>query len=268
MSTRPPLPLSSRARLGLTIGALGVVFGDIGTSPLYTMKECLAHMPNVDRTDGVLGILSLIFWSLFLIVSVKYLYYVTRADNHGEGGIFALLALIHASSETNAAFGKKRASAAAVLLILIGAALLYGDGVITPAISVLGAAEGLNALQFDFTRYIVGIACVILAALFWFQHKGTKRIGGVFGPIMLVWFAVLAVLGAWHIAQYPDVLRAINPRYGLALLDHSPLASSRPSSAAWCWLSPGPRRFMRISGISVAGPLPWPGIWRRFPASC
>ena len=226
MSTRPPLPLRTSARIGLTIGALGVVFGDIGTSPLYTMKECLAHMPNVERAAGVLGILSLIFWSLFLIVSVKYLYYVTRADNHGEGGIFALLALIHASSETNAASGKKRASAVAVLLILIGAALLYGDGVITPAISVLGAAEGFEAVSASFTPYVVWIACAILAALFWFQHKGTKQIGGIFGPIMLVWFAVLAGLGGWHIAQYPEVLRALNPRYGLALLEHSPLVVS------------------------------------------
>jgi len=218
--------LRAGARVGLTIGALGVVFGDIGTSPLYTMQVCLewlAHsMPAADHTEGVLGILSLIFWSLVIVVGVKYLYCVTRADNHGEGGIFALLALIHASSESKAASGKKRTSAVAVLLILIGAALLYGDGVITPAISVLGAAEGLNALGGDFSRWVVGIACAILAVLFWFQHKGTKRIGGVFGPIMLVWFAALAVLGAWHIAQYPDVLRALNPRYGLALLEHSP----------------------------------------------
>jgi KUP system potassium uptake protein len=227
MSTRPPLhPSRSTARIGLTIGALGVVFGDIGTSPLYTMKECLAHMPNVDQTHGVLGILSLIFWSLFLIVSVKYLYYVTRADNHGEGGIFALLALIHASSETNAASGRKRASAAAVLLILIGAALLYGDGVITPAISVLGAAEGFEAVSPSFTPYIVWIACIILAALFWFQHRGTKEIGGVFGPIMLVWFAVLAALGGWQIARYPAILRGLDPRYGIALLHHSPLVVS------------------------------------------
>jgi KUP system potassium uptake protein len=226
MSTRSPLPLRTSAQIGLTIGALGVVFGDIGTSPLYTMKVCLVHMPNVDRTDGVLGILSLIFWSLILVVSVKYLFYVTRADNHGEGGIFALLALIHASSETKAASGKKRASAAAVLLILVGAALLYGDGVITPAISVLGAAEGFNAVSPRFTPYVVWIACVILAALFWFQHKGTKRIGGVFGPVMLIWFAVLAALGGWHIAQDTSVLRAVNPRYGLALLNDSPLVVS------------------------------------------
>ncbi len=234
MSTRPPLHLNPSARIGLTIGALGVVFGDIGTSPLYTMQVCLewlGHRTDVTPSEGVLGILSLIFWSLFLVVSVKYLYYVTRADNHGEGGIFALLALIHASSETKAAAGKKRTSAVAILLILIGAALLYGDGVITPAISVLGAAEGFEAVSplfrpFEFigtmVNPIVWIACAILAGLFWFQHKGTKQIGGVFGPIMLVWFAVLAALGAWHIAQNPEVFRALHPKYGLALLEHSP----------------------------------------------
>ena len=226
MSSSPPSSLRLGAHLGLTVGALGVVFGDIGTSPLYTMNECLAHMPDVGRTAGVLGILSLIFWSLILVVSVKYLFYVTRADNHGEGGIFALLALIHASVQTNAASGKKRASAAAVLLILIGAALLYGDGIITPAISVLGAAEGFNAVSPRFTPFVVWIACAILAALFWFQHKGTKHIGGVFGPVMVVWFAVLAGLGAWHIALYPGVLRAFHPAYGLALLHHSPLVVS------------------------------------------
>jgi len=205
---------------------LGVVFGDIGTSPLYTMKECLAHMPNVDRTAGVLGILSLIFWALVLVVCVKYLFYVTRADNHGEGGIFALLALIHANAEPGPAGAKPRASTAAVLLILAGAALLYGDGVITPAISVLGAAEGFNAVSPVFTPFVVWMAVVILAALFWIQHKGTKRIGGVFGPVMLAWFLVLALLGAWQIAQSPDVMRALDPRYGLALLNHSPLVVS------------------------------------------
>jgi KUP system potassium uptake protein len=226
MSTHAPLPTGTRARIGLTIGALGVVFGDIGTSPLYTMKECLAHMPDVERTAGVLGILSLIFWSLVLVVSVKYLFYVTRADNHGEGGIFALLALIHASAETGDAPGRKRPAAAAVLLILVGAALLYGDGVITPAISVLGAAEGFNAVSPAFTPFVVWIAIAILAALFWFQHKGTKRIGGVFGPVMLVWFAVLALLGGWQVVQYPAVFRALDPRYGLALLHHSPVVVS------------------------------------------
>jgi KUP system potassium uptake protein len=224
MSTPAPASLGITAKAGLTLGALGVVFGDIGTSPLYTMRECIAHMPPVDQTAGVLGVLSLIFWSLVLIVSVKYLWFVMRADNHGEGGIFALLALIHAG-RPNASEGPnsaKRGLGPAVIMILIGAALLYGDGIITPAISVLGAAEGLKAVNPAFEKYVVWIACAILALLFWFQKNGTKRIGHIFGPVMLVWFASLAGLGLWHLLQYPTVLRALNPAYGLALLNHSP----------------------------------------------
>jgi KUP system potassium uptake protein len=197
-----------------------VVFGDIGTSPLYTMKECRDHLPaGVDPIAGVLGILSLIFWALVLVVSVKYLLVVTRADNRGEGGIFALLALLHADHTTP----QRRRLGWTVMLILIGAALLYGDGIITPAISVLGAAEGLNAIDPQFGPFVTVIACVILAVLFWFQHKGTKRIGGVFGPVMLIWFITLATLGGWHIAHNLQVLRAVNPAYGIALFRHRPL---------------------------------------------
>ena len=224
MSTSPSNPLSSTAKAGLSLGALGVVFGDIGTSPLYTMRECMAHLPPVDRTAGVLGVLSLIFWSLMLVVSVKYIWFVMRADNHGEGGIFALLALIH-GGRVNPADGTtpaKRGMGPAIIMILIGAALLYGDGIITPAISVLGAAEGFNAISPAFDKYVVWIACAILAVLFWFQHKGTQSIGRIFGPVMLLWFATLGGLGAWHLAQYPEVLRALHPSYGLALLHHSP----------------------------------------------
>lgn len=224
MSTPAPASLSNSAKAGLSLGALGVVFGDIGTSPLYTMRECIAHLPPVDQTAGVLGVLSLIFWSLVLIVSVKYLWFVMRADNHGEGGIFALLALIHAgrgkTAEGNSA--AKRGLGPVMIMILIGAALLYGDGIITPAISVLGAAEGLNAVNPAFEKYVVPIACAILALLFWFQKNGTQRIGRIFGPVMLVWFVALAALGLWHLIQYPVVLRALNPVYGLALLHHSP----------------------------------------------
>ena len=224
MSTPAPASLSNSAKAGLSLGALGVVFGDIGTSPLYTMRECIAHLPPVGQTAGVLGVLSLIFWSLVLIVSVKYLWFVMRADNHGEGGIFALLALIHAgrgkSAEGNSA--AKRGLGPVMIMILIGAALLYGDGIITPAISVLGAAEGLNAVNPAFEKYVVPIACAILALLFWFQKNGTQRIGRIFGPVMLVWFVALAALGLWHLIQYPVVLRALNPVYGLALLNHSP----------------------------------------------
>jgi KUP system potassium uptake protein len=205
------------------VGALGVVFGDIGTSPLYTMRECVAHLPAGGREDGVLGVLSLIFWSLVLVVSVKYLWYVMTADNHGEGGIFALLALIHTGRETGPD-GKapRHGLGPAVIMILIGAALLYGDGIITPAISVLGAAEGFNLISPVFTPYVTGMACAILAALFWCQHKGTKSIGGVFGPVMLAWFAAIGALGILHLLKAPDVLRALNPAYGLALLHHPP----------------------------------------------
>jgi KUP system potassium uptake protein len=215
--------LKKAAKAALCLGALGVVFGDIGTSPLYTMHECIAHLPEGSGTDGMLGILSLIFWSLVLVVSVKYLGFITKADNHGEGGIFALLALIHAHRETSPGWvPRKRGLGVAVVIILIGAALLFGDGIITPAISVLGAAEGFNAISPGFGPYVAPMACVILAALFWFQKSGTMKIGAVFGPVMLVWFATLGVLGAWYIGRAPSVLRALNPMYGLALLHHPP----------------------------------------------
>ena len=219
----PQENLSTSAKYALCLGALGVVFGDIGTSPLYTMHECVAHLPPGAGMDGMLGILSLIFWSLVLVVSVKYLGFITKADNHGEGGIFALLALIHAHTE--AAPHKREVRhglGVAVVIILIGAALLFGDGIITPAISVLGAAEGLNAVSPVFGPYVPWIACAVLAGLFWFQKNGTMRIGAIFGPVMLVWFATLGVLGAYYVVKAPMVFRALNPAYGLALLHNAP----------------------------------------------
>lgn len=220
MSTSINREPSLRANITLSLGALGVVFGDIGTSPLYTIKECRDHLPaGVAMAPGVLGVLSLIFWALVLVVCVKYLLFVTKADNEGEGGIFALLALLH----KGAARPAQRGLGFAVLLILIGAALLYGDGIITPAISVLGAAEGLTAINPRFEPAVPAIASAILAVLFWFQHKGTHRIGNVFGPVMILWFGTLALLGVWHVAQYPGVLRAMNPLYGWELLKHRPL---------------------------------------------
>lgn len=223
MSQPTPAGISPAVKTALCVGALGVVFGDIGTSPLYTMHECIANLPEGPRTDGMLGILSLIFWSLVLVVSVKYLGFITRADNHGEGGIFALLALIHAHRETHHKPTFKRGLGIAVVIILIGAALLFGDGIITPAISVLGAAEGLNAMGPHFAPYVPWLACVILAALFWFQKNGTMKIGAVFGPIMLVWFGTIGFLGAWYVVRDPSVLRAVNPLYGLALLHNPPI---------------------------------------------
>jgi len=223
MSHPPPSQLKSSAKAALCLGALGVVFGDIGTSPLYTMNECISHLPAGSRIDGMMGILSLIFWSLVLVVSVKYLGFITKADNHGEGGIFALLALIHARHDAGPSKRPaKRGLGIAIVVILIGAALLFGDGIITPAISVLGAAEGLNAISPGFAAFVPWLACVILAVLFWFQHRGTMQIGAVFGPIMLVWFAALGVLGGYYIVQEPYVLRALNPMWGLRLLHHPP----------------------------------------------
>ncbi|OIQ86379.1 Low affinity potassium transport system protein kup [mine drainage metagenome] len=212
-SATPPL----RVQAALCLGALGVVYGDIGTSPLYTMNECLINLPHVNRVEGVLGVLSLMFWLLIFEVSLKYLWFVMRADNRGEGGIFALLALSHPKSVAG-----KRGITFATFLIMVGAALLFGDGVITPAISVLGAAEGFSSFSPAFTHLVVPIAVVILAALFLIQSKGTKALGGIFGPVMLVWFATLAALGAWHIADSPMVFRALNPLLGLLLLIRHP----------------------------------------------
>mgnify|MGYP001489251063 CR=1 FL=1 len=194
----------------LTIGALGVVFGDIGTSPLYTLRQCLVegHKEGAATHDEVLGLLSLIFWALTLVVTIKYLTFIMRADNHGEGGIFALLALVARDEKT----GKRLAGIA--VLTVIGAALLYGDGAITPAISVLSAIEGLTELDHEWDRFVVPITIIILIVLFAVQSRGTGVVGRFFGPVMLVWFATIAGLGIWHIAQKPEVLLAVNPVHG------------------------------------------------------
>lgn len=200
---------------GLTLGALGVVFGDIGTSPIYALRECLNYLPPVERATGVLGALSLVFWAISLVVVGKYLMFVTRADNRGEGGIFALLSLSHGDRKTAHSMG------ALTLLILLGAALLYGDGIITPAVSVLSAVEGLNTFDPSFASKVPFISVLILAMLFLFQSKGTGTIGRIFGPAMLVWFFVLGALGIWHIRAAPQVVEALNPMLGLRLLaDH------------------------------------------------
>ncbi len=197
---------------GLALGALGVVFGDIGTSPLYTIRECLHHLPPVEHAQAVLGVLSLVFWSLVLVVSVKYTFFVLRADNRGEGGIFALLALSKLDRTSTGALGL------GTVIVLVGAAMLCGEAIITPAITVLSASEGFKLVWPEVDRYVPLIACVILAGLFAFQHRGTAFIGRIFGPVMLVWFSVLGLLGLWHIWQNPFVLRALNPLHGLDLL--------------------------------------------------
>jgi KUP system potassium uptake protein len=200
----------SASRTALTLAALGVVFGDIGTSPLYALRECFHGAHAVAPThDNVLGVLSLIFWSLVLVISVKYISYVMRADNHGEGGILALLALIPSNYRDPQSRGLLTA------LGLFGAALLYGDGVITPAISVLGAVEGLSTATPALTPYVVPLAVVILVALFLVQYRGTASVGAMFGPVMVLWFAVLGAMGVHWILLEPHVMTAIDPRYAV-----------------------------------------------------
>ncbi|MEN3292247.1 MAG: system potassium uptake protein, partial [Burkholderiales bacterium] len=204
-----------RSRLvALTIAAVGVVYGDIGTSPLYTMKEVFSKEHGVPLDEpNVLGVVSLIFWGLTLIVSLKYVTLVLRANNRGEGGIMALLALA-LSSVTQ----KSRWYYTVMLIGLTGASLFYGDSVITPAISVLSAIEGLEVATPAFRTYVVPLTVAVLVALYMLQHHGTAGIGKWFGPVMLAWFATLAVLGAVNIAQNPEVLAALNPWRGLHFL--------------------------------------------------
>ncbi len=202
-------------RTGLTamsLAALGVVFGDIGTSPLYTLKTVLDTTGPHPTAQAALGSLSLIVWTLIIITSVKYVSLAMRVDNDGEGGILALMSLL----------GIRRAQRPIIVAVgLFGAALIYGDGAITPAISVLSALEGLDIATPAFHPYILPAAVVILIALFAVQHLGTARIGVAFGPLMAVWFAVIALLGIGGIAHHPAVLVAINPYYGLSFLASS-----------------------------------------------
>jgi len=199
----------------LTITALGVVYGDLGTSPLYTLKECFqgSHAIAANPTN-VLGVLSLIFWSLTVIITIKYVCFVTRADNHGEGGTFALLALLRSAIEKNSA--TRRFFKILPYLALCSAALVYSDGIITPTISVLSAVEGLNMVTPAAAQFVVPVTCAILILLFLMQKRGTARIGGIFGPIMLLWFTALAASGLFNIIAKPDVLYAINPYYAFA----------------------------------------------------
>nr|WP_310599183.1 potassium transporter Kup [Desulfobulbus sp.] len=202
----------------LAISALGIIYGDIGTSPLYTIKECFAGVHGVEPTTAnIFGILSLIFWSLMLVVGLKYVVFIMRADNNGEGGIFSLLSMLR-NPELNGARWRML-----TLLAALGAALLYGDGVITPAISVLSAIEGLNMATDAAAPYVVPLTCLVLVALFLFQWRGTARIGRLFGPVMVVWFLVLGALGVRAIAANPQILAALDPRHAAAFFLHNGL---------------------------------------------
>ena len=215
---QPPIgrghgPAADARTIGLAVGALGVVFGDIGTNPLFAMREAFeghGHQLAVVE-DNVLGLLSLMFWSLVLVICVKYLTFVMRADNHGEGGILALTALVTPKEPP-----VRGLRWVLVLIGLFGAALLYGDGVITPAISVLAAVEGTTIAAPGLDSFVVPAAVVILVGLFMVQHHGTAAIGRMFGPVMVVWFTTIGVLGAVNVADHPRVFRAVDPGYAIS----------------------------------------------------
>jgi KUP system potassium uptake protein len=196
----------------LTVGALGVVFGDIGTSPLYTLRECLRGTgTGAPLPEDIYGLLSLIFWSLTMVVSVKYLTFIMRADNHGEGGIFALLAVV---PERLRMKSTHKISGIA-LIVVVGAALLYGDGAITPAISVLSAIEGLRVVTPSLAPAVIPITCIILLVLFTVQKRGTGAVGKLFGPIMLAWFLTIGGLGAYQVALEPGILTSLSPHHAV-----------------------------------------------------
>ncbi len=206
----------------LSLSALGVVFGDIGTSPLYAMKEAFAqtHFPMPVTPDNVYGILSLIVWTLVMVVTVKYVVIVMRADNHGEGGVVALMARV-----VERAKEKPFKRRVAIAMGLAGAALFYGDGVITPAISVLSAVEGLEIVTPAMKPFVVPLALVILAVLFLVQRHGTARVGQFFGPVMLVWFVALGLIGLWNIVGHPQVLWALSPHHAVRFfIEHAHVA--------------------------------------------
>jgi KUP system potassium uptake protein len=245
---------------GLALTALGVVYGDIGTSPLYALRECFYGEYGVGATrENVLGVLSLVLWSLVLVVSLKYLVFVLRADNRGEGGILALMAqVVPARGRLS---GRRWRFA---VLGLFGAALLYGDGMITPAVSVLSAVEGLGVATHLFDPFVVPLSLVILVLLFLFQRRGTAHIGAVFGPVTLLWFVVLAALGAAAIAREPSVMAAANPAHAAAFLVgngwHGPLVLAAVflvvtgAEALYADMGHFGRRPIRVAWFGVVAP--------------
>ncbi len=205
---------SKSQQAALALSALGVVYGDIGTSPLYTMKEVFAGIHAIPLTPAnILGIVSLILWSLIIVVSIKYVVFIMRADNRGEGGIMALIALA-----LHGAKGNPKRERAIMLAGLLGAGMFYGDGMVTPAISVLSALEGLDVATPALRPFIIPLTLAVLFVLFFNQRRGTASVGALFGPVMMVWFATLGALGLYNIAASPGVLKALNPAYGLVFL--------------------------------------------------
>ncbi len=205
---------SKSQQAAMALAALGVVYGDIGTSPLYTMKEVFAGLHAIPLTpENILGIVSLILWSLIIVVSIKYVVFIMRADNRGEGGIMALIALA-----LHGAKGNAKREKAIMLAGLLGAGMFYGDGMVTPAISVLSALEGLEVATPVLRPFVIPLTLGVLFVLFFYQRRGTASVGAMFGPVMMVWFATLGVLGLINITASPGVLKALNPAYGLGFL--------------------------------------------------
>ncbi|MDQ2779812.1 MAG: KUP/HAK/KT family potassium transporter [Pseudomonadota bacterium] len=212
-----PTGAHSASAAALAVAVLGIVYGDIGTSPIYALRECFTGVNPIPVTAGnVFGILSLIFWALVLIISLKYMLYVLQADNRGEGGIFALIALLRPERGQ-----ERRARRALILLGVLGASMLYGGVMITPAISVLSAVEGLQVAAPHLDHFVIPITVVILVLLFAFQSRGTAKVGAVFGPLTLVWFSVLAALGVRGILHAPQVLWAVNPIHAIRFFEHN-----------------------------------------------
>jgi KUP system potassium uptake protein len=244
-----------------TIGALGVVYGDIGTSPLYALKEATAAAGGATDAATVLGVLSLIFWSLFLVITLKYIVLILRSDNAGEGGILSLLALVQQKIGTTSVWAGRFLALAA-----LGTALFYCDALITPAISVLSAVEGLESLNPTFERLVLPITLAIMAVLFLVQRRGTARVGGMFGPIMVVWFSTIGVLGVIAIVREPRVLQALFPGYGIALLARHPTLALAILGAVFLVLTGGEalyadmghfgKRPVRLAWFTLV----WPGL--------
>lgn len=215
----PPATPRNQPFALLALAVLGVVYGDIGTSPIYALRESFAGAhPLAVTPENVLGILSLIFWTLMLVISLKYMAFVLRADNRGEGGIFALLALLRPEQAQDRI--RRRVL---ILLGVLGASMLYGGAMITPAISVLSAIEGLQVAEPGLHRFVIPITVGVLLALFAVQRQGTQRVGAVFGPLTLIWFSVIAVLGIYGIMQAPEVLQALDPRHAVRYFDENGL---------------------------------------------
>ncbi len=256
LSTEQPAYCVRALPAAATLGALGIVYGDIGTSPLYALREAVkaASRGGAPSPEAVIGVVALILWSLIVIISLKYAILIMRADNRGEGGIVAMLAVLRAR---HARPGTWRG--VVLVLGLIGAALLYGDGVITPAISVLSAVEGLKVDAPGLAPAILPITLLILVGLFLAQRRGTGFIGGIFGPIMLAWFIVIGILGVRGIMLEPRILTAINPFHALDFLLHAPPLVSFAVLGATFLVVTGGEAMYADMGTSAACPSGWRG---------